>query len=462
MTRVMIVEDEFYVRQGIVNSVPWAENGFAVVGEAENGEEALEKLPALMPDLLLVDIRMPVMDGLSLLAALYGREGAPGVVMLTSYSDFTYAQQALRLGALDFVLKLSARPEDIVSACRRARERMRPEEGTGLGQLAPDTLASLPGGFVACLQAPAGKPLPEGFSRAAQKAAQEALSGTQHAMLLCGEAQLLLHLRTNAQAQALKCCHRLLYHLAQEGFAPLACGLSGHGAPGGLERCWAQACAAADSAFYRGFGVPLAEGDTAKHADEAADPLTTRLAREMGAPRARIVALAVELLFDAARPLRERGMSLDPAIWSLDALYLRMNACLQYEDVQRETADLMRSLRVLEDGAPARQRAIIAQLRAHIDKCYSQDLSLEQLSRDMGLSYCYLSSLFKAETGRTLTDYIADVRVQRAKELLAEGRLSVAQVSEAVGYPDANYFSRVFKKCAGVSPMEYRSSARHA
>ncbi len=105
MLTVLIVEDEIYVRKGIVLTVDWAKLGCTVIGEATNGEEGLEAAKRLKPDLIVTDIKMPKMDGLTMMERLRDVGVESAVVILTAYSDFSYAQQALRLGAADYLLK---------------------------------------------------------------------------------------------------------------------------------------------------------------------------------------------------------------------------------------------------------------------------------------------------------------------------------------------------------------------
>lgn len=106
MYKVVLVEDEIFARQGLRNLIDWNSCGYEVVDEAGNGEEALELIAELKPELVITDIRMPVLDGLGLIQTV--RDGGnPGTrfMIISGYGDFQYAQQAIKFGVKDFILK---------------------------------------------------------------------------------------------------------------------------------------------------------------------------------------------------------------------------------------------------------------------------------------------------------------------------------------------------------------------
>ena len=105
MLKVVVVEDEELVRKGIVLAVDWASVGCAVVGEAANGQEGLEVIARYRPDLIVTDIKMPRLDGLEMVRQLRAQGNRAYVILLTAYSDFSYAQAAVKLGAVDYLLK---------------------------------------------------------------------------------------------------------------------------------------------------------------------------------------------------------------------------------------------------------------------------------------------------------------------------------------------------------------------
>ncbi len=105
MTKVLIVDDEKYVRMGIKNDTDWSLIGCEVVAEASNGQEALAMAEEYRPDLVVSDIRMPKMDGIQLAEKLIERYPNTKVIFLTAYNEFEYARQAIRIGVSDYLLK---------------------------------------------------------------------------------------------------------------------------------------------------------------------------------------------------------------------------------------------------------------------------------------------------------------------------------------------------------------------
>ena len=105
MMKVLVVEDEEMIRKGIVLAVDWAALDCVVVGEASNGEEGLEAARRYAPTLIITDLKMPKMDGIEMLRRLREAGNNAFVIILTAYDSFAYAQSALRLGAVDFLLQ---------------------------------------------------------------------------------------------------------------------------------------------------------------------------------------------------------------------------------------------------------------------------------------------------------------------------------------------------------------------
>ncbi|WP_160724441.1 response regulator transcription factor [Bacillus sp. USDA818B3_A] len=107
MHKVILVDDENYFRKGLRSLIDWKACGFEVAGEAANGEDALVMIDEVNPELVITDIRMPVLDGLELIKQVMQKEERyhPKFIIISGHSDFKYAQQAVRYGVHDFILK---------------------------------------------------------------------------------------------------------------------------------------------------------------------------------------------------------------------------------------------------------------------------------------------------------------------------------------------------------------------
>ncbi len=106
--------------------------------------------------------------------------------------------------------------------------------------------------------------------------------------------------------------------------------------------------------------------------------------------------------------------------------------------------------------------SVVDKAKEFIDANYEQDISLDEVSRIVDISPFYFSKLFKEGTGTTFIEYLTNIRIQNARRLIDEGELSMKEIAQKVGYQDANYFSRTFKKNVGVTPTEYRDKGTEA
>lgn len=119
MKKVLIADDELLVRVGLKSTINWKENGFVVVGEAKNGKEAIEFFENYDPDILLTDIRMPFVNGLELIQKLKEKKPSLKAVILTHYDDFSYAKEAITLGASEYILKSDLAPENLLKVLKK-------------------------------------------------------------------------------------------------------------------------------------------------------------------------------------------------------------------------------------------------------------------------------------------------------------------------------------------------------
>lgn len=105
MLKVIIVEDEYYVRQGMIKTIPWEEFECEIIGEASNGKMGVEVIQKLKPDVVIADIEMPILNGIDMMGELRRKGCTSYFIFLTAHQKFTYVHEALKMAAIDYLLK---------------------------------------------------------------------------------------------------------------------------------------------------------------------------------------------------------------------------------------------------------------------------------------------------------------------------------------------------------------------
>ena len=144
-----------------------------------------------------------------------------------------------------------------------------------------------------------------------------------------------------------------------------------------------------------------------------------------------------------------------------DELVRRLNRMLHmcrsfsaYEDVIiAQVSEIMRQILAALNSQNTRP---VRQACAYLEAHYHQQIGLDEIAHEVNLSPVYFSNLFKKETGKTFTEYATELRMQKAREMLKAGAMNVNEIADALGFADARYFSKLFKKTVGVKPTEYR------
>lgn len=123
MYKLILADDEYELRNGLGTYFPWEEIGFELAASLENGQQVIEYLESHSADVLLCDIRMPVMDGLEVAQYIYRKKLPIYMIMFSGYRDFEYAKKAMQYGARDYIVK-SAKFNELVSVFRNLREQL--------------------------------------------------------------------------------------------------------------------------------------------------------------------------------------------------------------------------------------------------------------------------------------------------------------------------------------------------
>lgn len=117
---------------------------------------------------------------------------------------------------------------------------------------------------------------------------------------------------------------------------------------------------------------------------------------------------------------------------------------------------LQGAVRRVAESKGKRTSSVIDRAKAYITEHYADDISLDDVSRAVNISPYYFSKVFRAETGDTFIEYVTNIRIEKAKELLHGAELSMKEICGQIGYADPNYFSRIFKKNVGMTPTEFK------
>ncbi|WP_172255525.1 response regulator transcription factor [Saccharibacillus deserti] len=466
MLNVLVVDDDKLVRQGLISTMPWAEFGLRVVGEARNGEKALEFLETHEVDLLLTDLAMPVMSGLELMRSVRKRYPRIFIVVLTLHQDFSYVQEALRLGAIDYIAKVQLEEERFEEVLGRIRSRIDSEHSKDTpafeNQLPADTGYALIGANTAELQHAvrfvSEEFRPPHFKTVPHLAAWLAANSTEDEQLAG-----LLNKALNPESD---CRILRLSGLRGLGISEISAGLSAY-----LDEEW----------FYarrpdkRAYVLNLAETQT--EPDTQCPTLAETHMRNLQEIRLRGSRLdwvydagSFEALLADLAALRLPSPRLHGELlswgYAWNAVYEAVSGS-RLEPPERldswfETEKFMRQARE-QLGTALGSRLYSIEVRASVTRAaalvharLSEPLQAGQLAREVNMSRSYFSQCFRDIFGITFNEYVRQQRIDRACTLLAETRKTVQWVAERTGYTDEKYFSRIFREQTGLLPSEFR------
>ena len=531
MFSLLIVDDEFFIREGLARDVNWESIGVTVIGAAQNGLEALELIRTQKPDVVLADITMGAMTGMEMAEKLRAEKNDVKIIFLSGYDDFAYMQKAIELKAFDYMLKPALAEELLDSVARATRELTRERdlrariaalesnlaaglllarerffEETSGGTLPPameERAAALgipTAGYVYCAawlepdEASDGSARQTGRLLAMREIAEEYASALPFQLIFVRESHLQLILcreEAAADAQAEEPFDILLNKIRTgiRRLVGVTCtiGVSRIAdTPGDVSACRDEAAAACTYKVTVGSDCIIHITDLPRTDHSQVFYPTSaekRLLEALETLRREPVALAAVQFMDAlvqraATPVQIRAALAELVSvltrrfleWDMDiyesfrVFWTNPDSLLaRYRTVPALcgwlTGILLTAVETLGETREAGIKGIVAQIQQLInDKYADADLSLSMLAEKVFVSTAYLSKLYKKETGETYVEYLTFVRMREAKRLLRTTNLKSAEIGLRVGYPNAQYFSVLFKKICGVSPIEYREA----
>lgn len=502
--RILIAEDEYITQQGIRHLLDWEQEGFEIVGTVSNGRDALLLAEELKPHIVLTDVVMPIMNGVELTGLLRTQFPDIQVVVLSGYSDFEYVRGSFQGGVVDYILKSTLNPDELLKIMRRTAQRI-PGLELQRGSPSPESqlcqlLTGMQGGDIPAVLAealPRPKLMLLGFpvgrilrlkrdalevqSAVLSQCAADSLAAFPHLQIIADTDILLLVISffaseetecLAAAKEAVKRCAEVepaVFYIASESF----CGLDNL-----RETYHGTFFKKLESFFYHQGTSFLHERDIRPTAIPRLDG--QRLANLLGDSRLvdvfSLLQDYVSLALAAKAPdelelkslvqnalyqiiARLEDMGLDAA--SLSHLkrdcMTKIQACTYAESFQETTAQILEDLTaILDTYGLCAHNATMGNILAYIDTHYADPITLQSIAKQFNFSYSYLSSYFHTHNNEGFSEQLNRVRIRHAAELLREGRLTVSEVCGAVGYGDQSYFTKVFKRYEGRTPSDYR------
>ena len=343
--KVLIVDDDRFVRQGLKRLIPWSDIGIEVVGEAWNGEVAYNMAMELLPDLIITDVRMPVMDGIELSKRLRETTVDIFIIILSAYDEFNYAKLALQYGVSNYIIK--------------------PLDEDKIKQLTDEI----------------------------RDIAEEFKSNTLFRKVCYCDKQMEARLNQYLEDSDV---HAIDVFFSQE---LVSMNLTGHE----VKNC----CLMLINTLFQ-------------YMDQ------------MGSCHEVIAQSKTEMLDHI---IRSKNMG----------------------EIVNYTHAAYRDIMEFQFKKTAGAEKIAESIREYISLHYSDpDLSVAKIADFLNISPSYASTVFRRFEGININRFITCMRINKASALLRDPTRKISEVSKAVGYTDSQYFTKVFKRHQGLSPLEHR------
>lgn len=531
MYKVMIVDDEFYFREALKISLPWEKLGFEICGEAKNGNEALQKIQELKPDITIVDINMPIMDGLEFAKKLRERGIESKILLLTGHSEFSYAKQAVSLGVYNYLLK-PVNEEELANCLCEMKSDIQKEanikfEVEKLKKQVQENIPLLKEKFLNDLIQ--GNSIIKSQEVASKIKYLKMSLHSKYYQVAVVEVSYDENLEWNDEDMHLWlfAIKNITDEILQEHFefemcydrddrlCIIAC-LNDNYMYTPIEDTFERVKMLVNK--YLKFPISIGIGnrksdiyDVASSYKEAIVALKNKLT--VGNNKVILYSsideleLKLNLFTDEHRSqlllcmrtgnseeitmiltniFRDvRGRNIHCEILFVVCVEI-VSVCMEiiaemgisFKDIYKnsqmnifEEIQLKQSIDEMEDwikgifteaalyikkNKTTKASQLIEKVKKYIADNYQNDeLDINKVAKSLFVNYGHICFVFKRDTGITINEYITEYRIKKAKELIDSGHQIVFGVAEKVGYADANYFSKCFKKYYGLTPSKY-------
>lgn len=504
--RVMIVDDEAIFRTGLAHLHDWASEGIEIVAQAANGAEALELINAAQPHVLITDIMMPIMDGIELVKIVRQTHPELKIIILSSYSEFELVREVFKYGVDDYLLKPKVTPEELVALIRSSskppavkrdasgpllkepsimlsqwfeQEELAASDRQELQQQLPKAQFSLLVTNVAVLQSLTNASQYE-LEQYILQQCYEYFARTTHIAVFTkqyvsvvlnynAEEKPNLHPLLLAFVKAINKQYPALTFILSDSMQEIDDLQMSYARQ---QQLFAKALYFNERRFIIEDEIKLEHVDvpfdhdafvnalkwlTFNQAKEQLVDYFSKLQQVQGLDEYSLKRFIQHIIYTVMSTLEHlhlpfTELSTEKLVW-----FKRIDLATTLA----ELLDIIEQFMVMVEQQVSEhqdqsQANTLNQIIDFIHDNYEQDISLAELAERFHMNYSYLSWYFKQRTNENLTAYINKVRVEKAKELLKYTDETISQISTKIGFSEHNYFSKVFKKFVGMTPIEYR------
>ncbi|MEK3942293.1 MULTISPECIES: response regulator [Paenibacillus] len=512
MYSIFLVDDEEMGLEMMRDYIRWEEMGIYVVGTASNGREALEKIEAFQPDIILTDVQMPIMNGIELAKKIHECYDQMQIMFLTGHDEFHYVKSALNVGAVGYLLKpldlteIESVIEKVKARCEEVQMKQRSMEAAKtkiLKELSfeknAEQAAELANNFNRLTRLPESNRYTmalfsidpkeaEGEQQSLEECMSRLISYLDHFFKAKNIEVVFVPYKDGETGVFMEATQQPGYYAWEDLAVAIRSALdftvtAAVGAQAAelalVHNLYKQTRVILNERFYKGTGLIIhAEAISNQFDSEHMPPFERKewfeaihqLDFEQAAQKLHqyFVGLATlrikkkiicDWAIDLVDELLEQLHQSVPEGFKRAELYHSIYNALtlhEIEDLILGTAG--DAVSMLGERLMDKNTKLVHKVRTVIEQNYDQPITINSLSDQVYLSPNYLRSIFKDKTGITIHDYLTRIRLDKAKELLADGSLKIQDIAQRVGYESTSYFISLFLKNLGVTPNEYRKN----